>query len=77
MKAKTIYECEFCHTTFTDEEKCKKCENSHTKVNKIVKVYYKHPNNITPALRDTGAPRYIDVLLNNGTTVKYALQSKI
>lgn len=77
MKAKTIYECEFCHTTFTDEEKCKKCENSHTEIEKIVKVHYKHPNNITPALRDTGAPRYIDVLLNNDTTVRYALQSKV
>lgn len=41
MKAKTIYECEFCHATFTDEEKCKKCENSHTKMDDLL-------SNLTP-----------------------------
>lgn len=77
MKTKTIYECEFCHTTFTDEEKCKKCESSHTKPTKIAKAYYKNPNNITPTLRDLGAPKDIDVLLDNGKIVRYTLQGKV
>ena len=71
MKTKTLYECEFCHTQFNDADKCKKCESSHSKAKKIVATHYKNENNMTPALRDMGAPNYIDVLLDNGKTVRY------
>lgn len=77
MKTKTLYECEFCHTQFKDADKCKKCESSHSKAKKIVATHYKNENNMTPALRDMGAPNYIDVLLDNGKTVRYSATREV
>lgn len=77
MKTKTLYECEFCHTSFSDEEKCRRCEQSHSKAKKIVATHYKNENNMTPALRNMGAPNYIDVLLDNGKTVRYSAAREV
>lgn len=77
MKTKTLYECEFCHTQFNDADKCKKCESSHSKAKKIVAIHYKNENNMTPTLRSMGAPNYIDVLLDNGKTVRYSATREV
>lgn len=68
MKQKTYYECEFCHTQYAEENKCKECEEWHTKPSKIVKATYKHRNSSTS---DTDSPEMIDVLMKNGKTVRY------
>ena len=42
MKTKTLYICEFCHTSFSDKEEAKKCEASHKVLHpktKIVPLY--------------------------------------
>ena len=70
MKIKTLYECEFCHTRFNDADKCEKCESSHSKPKKIVATHYKNENNI-------GAPNYIDVLLDNGKTMRYSATREV
>lgn len=44
MKTKTLYVCEFCHTSFADEKDAKKCEASHKVLypkTKIVPLYKK------------------------------------
>ena len=42
MKTKTLYVCEFCYTSFSDEKEAKKCEASHKVLRpktKIVPLY--------------------------------------
>lgn len=45
------------------------CEFCHTQFNDA--------DNMTPTLRDMGAPNYIDVLLDNGKTVRYSATREI
>lgn len=44
MKTKTLYVCEFCYTSFSDEEEAKKCEASHKVLRPKTKIVplYKH-----------------------------------
>lgn len=74
MKQKTLYECEFCHTQYAQEQSCKDCEEWHTKPSKIVNAAYKRRNSSTS---DTGAPEMIDVLMKNGKTVRYKATNMI
>ena len=67
----------FATHNLTMQTNVKKCESSHSKAKKIVATHYKNENNMTPALRDIGAPNYIDVLLDNGKTVRYSATRKI
>lgn len=42
MKTKTLYVCELCHTSFTDEEEAKRCKASHKVLcpkTKIIPLY--------------------------------------
>lgn len=77
MKTKTLYECKFCHTQFNDADKCKRYKGSHSKTKKIIATHYKTENNMIPALRDMDALNYIDVLLDNGKTVKYSATREV
>lgn len=40
MIEKKFYECEVCHTNFSDKEKAKECEKGHVKIDKISDVRY-------------------------------------
>lgn len=38
MKTKTLYVCEFCHTSFADEKDAKECEASHKRLYPKTKI---------------------------------------
>ncbi len=64
MTVKKIYVCDKCGRRFYNEVECLKCENSHSKISKIVKHYYPVGGHV---------PRKIEVELENGGTALYDL----
>lgn len=36
----TQYECDYCHSRYSTEAKCEKCENSHVSVDSVVGYHY-------------------------------------
>ena len=45
MQLKALYQCEICNTTYEDYTACKKCEESHKKVEFAEAYYLPFPNN--------------------------------
>ncbi len=70
MKQETIYECELCHSTFYDKERCERCEKSHYIPKKIESCYYSFELN-------TGYPKNIIIKFENGSLVKYEAQYEL
>lgn len=56
MKKITKYQCDYCHTKYSDPESCKKCEEGHNKDAKIKELYFgasgKYPATINVEFED-------------------------
>lgn len=66
MVERKLYECEYCHTSYSDKKEAEKCENGHLKVKKIVESRWS-------AIKSdqTGKPSKILVELSDGTQQWY------
>lgn len=66
MVERKLYECEYCHTNYSDKKEAEKCENSHLKIKKIVESRWS-------AIKSdqTGRPSKILVELSDGTQQWY------
>ena len=66
MKERKLYECEICHTNYSNKEECKKCEVSHKADLKIVGMRF-------AAYKDNraGFPTSIEVIAPNGERAIY------
>ena len=60
------YICEYCGTEYKEKEECGKCEEKHQKPTGIVGAKYENYSN-------SKYPEYIDILMNDGVTVRYML----
>lgn len=66
MKALKFYQCETCGTMFNEEEKAKKCEQTHKKRIKIVSAKYRPYTS-----EKSGIPDIIIAKFEDGSEVKY------
>ena len=62
MKPITEYECEVCHTRFSNENDATSCEQSHSKIEKIKDTRY---------FAKTQYPNKIEIKFADGTTKWY------
>ena len=70
MKQGIVYECELCHSTFYDKDRCEQCEKSHYIPKKIESCYYSSEPNL-------GYPEKITIRFENGSLVKYRAQYEL
>lgn len=66
MKELKQYQCEYCHTLYTENLKCNKCESNHVQPIKIIQCHY-HPFNVDKS----GEPCSVFIEMSNGKTVRY------
>lgn len=66
MKETKLYTCEFCGTSYADINKCRQCEENHSKPVKIVGAKY-------AAFKgdESGYPKRITVEMEDGEEVEY------
>lgn len=66
MKERKLYECDVCHTSYSDKEECKKCEACHQTDLKIVDMRF-------TAYKDNraGFPTRIEVVAPDGERAIY------
>ena len=66
MVERKLYECEYCHTSYSDKKDAEKCEKSHVHIKRVVDTKYM-------ALKSdqSGKPMKILVELMDGSQVWY------
>lgn len=62
MKELKLYQCEYCHTQYSDEIKCRACEDCHSKKAKIKTMKF---------LANDKYPVSINVEIENGKVITY------
>lgn len=66
MKEQKLYVCEYCNTSYNDENKALNCESNH-----------RHPKSINKALYrsiksdKTGYPQFINIEMDDGKVIRY------
>ena len=64
MKTKKLYECELCHTNYSEKEKAEQCEKCHQKVVAVADTRYLSYN-----LDQSGVPIKICIKFTNGKNI--------
>lgn len=72
MKEIKLYKCEMCGTSYSQKVDCQKCEKGHRKPKSVC------PSKYLPISQDaTGYPKYVDVEMDNGKTVRYEKKREV
>ena len=66
MKKIDLYECEFCHTRYSDKSRADECEKSHKLIKVATALKYRSCNS-----NPSGYPDQIMVEFSDGSEVRY------
>ena len=66
MKEVRHYVCDICHTEYADKQACKRCEESHVRLERIKGAHY-----LPLTQNGRGYPHKIDVCFEDGITLTY------